>query len=232
MNVLRFNSPRGVLERIYERQQKHFVNLKKFKIKLSLPIPSTQNLFPRLFWVFDQRGNVDQTARRLWVRDCSMQCCAAVGALGATCRKQQRGGGEGIGVWIVLLSVINPLSARTMSQRCCRRLHCSSKRERNKRMIDNFVCLWSLSTEELVPMRAWWRFGLWKLASARQVQLTLCGMERVMVKKGSQWRKWLASDSSKLHLTLYVFNPLLPRNEEHNEVLELSFNLPYELLMK
>lgn len=71
-----------------------------------------------------------------------MQCCAAVGTLGATCRKQQRRGGEGIGVWIVLLSVINPLSARTMSQQCCRRLHCSSKRERNKRMIDNFVCLW------------------------------------------------------------------------------------------
>ena len=38
--------------------------------------------------------------------------------------------------------------------------------------------------------------------------------------------------SSKLHLTLYVFNPLFPRNEEHNEVLELSFNLPYELLME
>ena len=38
--------------------------------------------------------------------------------------------------------------------------------------------------------------------------------------------------SSKLPLTLYVFNPLFPRNEEHNEVLELSFNLPYELLMK
>lgn len=55
-------------------------------------------------------------------------------------------------------------------------------------MIDNLVCLWRLTSKELVPMHACKhvRFELRKQVSARQAQLILSGIDHVMVRKGGR----------------------------------------------